>query len=216
MMTSRKKLVVFDLDGTLVDSGPTVLKIINTMRADFGLPDLNYNDLRPSLSLGGREIVANAFNDRNCNANFDYLCDFRERYADQSLKDEELFPGVKDILGALKFADIKLAICSNKPRRLVDKVLTAHGIIGFFDAIVSDGDGIKLKPSPEGLHHLMNYFGFRAEELIFVGDSRVDQIAANSAGIPFYFHSNGYDDGVIKSEVHFKFNNFLEITGSLL
>lgn len=215
MIVSPRKLVVFDLDGTLVDSGPTVFKILNTMRADFGLKDLNYNDLRPSLSSGGREIVGRAFSDRNCNAKFDYLCDFRERYADQSLKGEELFPGVKDILGALKFADIKLAICSNKPRRLVDKVLTAHEIIGFFDAIVSDGDGLKPKPSPEGLHHLMNYFGCRAEESIFVGDSRVDQIAANNAGIPFYFHSNGYDDGVIKSDVYFKFNNFLEIKGIL-
>lgn len=215
-MTSRRKLVVFDLDGTLVDSGPTVLKILNTMRAGFGLQDLNYNDLRPALSFGGREIVGRAFNDHSCNANFDYLRDFRERYAVQSLKDEELFPGVKDILSALRFAEIKLAICSNKPRRLVDKVLTAHEIIGYFNAIVSDGDGFKLKPSPEGLHHLMNYFGFGAEELIFVGDSRVDQIAANSAGIPFCFHSNGYDDGVIQSEVYGKFNNFLEITGLLI
>jgi 2-phosphoglycolate phosphatase len=211
MIASRTKLVVFDLDGTLVDSGPTVVKILNAMRAEFGLQCLNYKDFKRVLSSGGREIVASAFNDHTCSKNYDYLSEFRGRYVEQSLHDEELFPGVIDLLNALKFADIQLAICSNKPRRLVDKVLIAHEIHGYFSSIISDGDGFKLKPSPEGLQYLMNYFGVRADEMIFVGDSRADQIAANIAGVSFYFHFKGYDDGVTESDIDVKFGDYLEI-----
>ena len=215
-MVTLKKLVIFDLDGTLVDSGPTVVKILNGMRAEFGLHDLNYNEFRHILSSGGNKIIAYAFKDHICTKNFDYLADFRKRYAEDSLKDEELFPGVKDLLSALRFADVKLAICSNKPRTLVDKVLTVHGIDGYFSEIVSDGDGFKLKPNSEGLQYLMSYFGVNADELVFVGDSRVDQIAANNAGTPFYFHLRGYDDGVIEADIDVKFTEYSEIKRLLI
>jgi phosphoglycolate phosphatase len=213
MIVSRLKLVIFDLDGTLVNSGPTVFKILNTMRLDYGLEKLNYKNFSGYLSLGGREIIERAFNDCGSHAYFDYLLEFRQRYANHSLKDEELFPGAKVILSKLKLAGIKIALCTNKPRIIVNKTLLFHEIIDYFDAIVADGDGFNLKPSTEGLKYLFEYFGVGVDELIFVGDSLADQIAANRANIPFYFHYNGYNDGVIESLCYAKFRNFFEILG---
>lgn len=192
--------VLFDLDGTLVDSAPLVAAILNDMRAEQGSLPLPVGCFRQWISLGAAELVSRALNVALPEAD-GALQDFRARYGRMPTPGTCLFPGVPDTLAALSEAGFRLGVCSNKPVHLCRKVLEETGLNGYFGAIVGGGSVPRPKPHREPLDHALDLLGAHSARAIFVGDSTVDQQAAFAAGVPFVFFAAGYDDGVDKTTV---------------
>ena len=180
------KLVIFDLDGTLVDSDKTVIRILNTIREDLTLPSLKSQDISFFLSLGGEEMIKKIIgNDLDTKK---YLKIFRQRYLDDSLDNENLFDGVSDYLNHLKSKSIQMAVFTNKPKDLATKTLKKHKIYDFFNYIVTSDDVDFKKPDPDGCHKIIKMSSILPENIIMIGDSELDQKAANLASIYFLHH----------------------------
>jgi len=203
------KLVIFDLDGTLVNSDKTVIRILNTIREDLTLPSLKSQDISFFLSLGGEEMIKKIIgNDLDTKK---YLEIFRQRYLDDSLDNENLFYGVIDYLNHLKSKSIQMAVFTNKPKDLTMKTLRRHKIHDFFNYIVTSDDVEFKKPSPDGCHKIIKMSSILAENIIMIGDSELDKKAANSASINF-LHHNVLSNISVESGKNFTvFSNFNDL-----
>ena len=203
------KLVIFDLDGTLVNSDKTVIRILNTIRKDLTLPALKSKDISFFLSLGGEEMISKIIgNDLDAKK---YLGIFRQRYLEDSLDNENLFDGVVAYLDYLKSKNIKMAVFTNKPKDLTNKTLKRHKISNYFNYIVTSDDVDFKKPSPDGCYKLIEMSSISSENIIMIGDSELDQKAANSASIPFYYHNVSSSDPVIANNSINVFDNFNDL-----
>jgi len=197
--------IIYDLDGTLVDSAPVVAAVLNKLRRKIGLPSLPQKSFYRWISMGGLELVGNALNIPP-NRSDAYLSEFRELYLDEMVPMNSLYPGVKDVLRLLKNRQVKLGICTNKPRKLVEKVLKDTGITQFFDHVVAGDDLPTKKPHIDNVNVILRALGVAPGSTLFVGDSTVDQRLAENAGIAFAFFSSGYDDGVNQGRTAFNFD----------
>ena len=203
------KLVIFDLDGTLVDSDNTVIRILNTIRKDLNLPSLKLKDISFFLSLGGEEMIK-----KTISSSLDtkkYLGIFRQRYLEDSLNNEKLFDGVVDYLNHLKAKKIKRAVFTNKPKDLANKTLKSHNIYHFFNYVVTGDDVEFKKPSPDGCYKLIKMSSIPPENIIMIGDSELDQKSANSASISFFYHNVSFKQQMVSGEIMKVFNNFNDL-----
>lgn len=204
------KAIVFDLDGTLVDSGRMVTAILNSIRSKLGKPELPLNEFLPWLSLGGEQLITHALEVSGSDVKI-YLGYFRQQYFELQTPVDSLYAGVADVLSVMNAKDYLLSICTNKPRRLAQKVLIETGIMEYFSFICAGDDLPTRKPHQDNLKACMDCFGLAPYEGIVVGDSSVDQCMANKLGMPFYFHRNGYDDGVKLEDVNYTFESYIEL-----
>ena len=202
--------VIYDLDGTLVDSAPVVAAVLNKLRRKIGLPALPQKSYYRWISMGGLELVGNALNVPP-NRSEVYLSEFRAMYLDEPVPMNSLYPGVHDVLQLLKNSEIKLGICTNKPRKLAEKVLKDTGITQFFDHVVAGDDLPTKKPHIDNVNASLKALGAAPRRTLFVGDSTVDQRSAENAGIAFAFFSLGYDDGVNQTRTAFNFDEHSDL-----
>jgi len=209
------RVVVFDLDGTLIDSAAIVSEILNDIRSELGKKKLTNESFYPWISLGGEDLIKNAL-DITDDVVTDYLLEFRDRYLNLPTPLNSIYEDVFYCLNSLKSMDIFLAICTNKPRKLVDKVLAETNLIKYFDCINAGGDLPYKKPHPSNLIFCKDYYGVEFKDMIYVGDSLVDQTLANSVGVPFIFYEGGYDDGVKLDLVSGKIKKHSELINLLV
>ena len=203
------KLVIFDLDGTLVNSDKTVIRILNTIREDLTLPSLKSQDISFFLSLGGEEMIKKIIgNDLDTKK---YLEIFRQRYLDDPLEKENLFDGVIDYLNHLKSKSIQMAVFTNKPKDLATKTLKRHQIYNFFNYIVTSDDVDFKKPDPDGCNKIIKMSSILPENIIMIGDSELDQKSANSASIYFLHHDVLFNDRIVDSKNITVFSNFNDL-----
>lgn len=187
--------VIFDLDGTLIDSAPIVAEVLNSMRKQLGKNSLSLDFYRKWISHGAAELVSTAM-DVDVSHSEPYVSEFRLRYRHIPTPLSCLFPGVVDTVTYLSRQGIKLGICSNKPEYLCRKIIAETGLEKMLDVIVG-GDTLTLsKPFREPVDYVIQQLGGLHESTVLVGDSTVDQRAALASNIPFVFFSKGYDDGV--------------------
>lgn len=201
MNLDLKKLIIFDLDGTLVNSDLTVLNIINSMRKKRNLQSINLCEAKDGLLMGGEGLINDLI------GNYDVkktLNEFRENYLNCNLDKENLFPYVLESLKLLKSKNIKLAVCTNKPRALVDKVLNHHKINFFFDIVITGCDVKKKKPDPEGLIKIFNFFKLNVNDVLYIGDSEIDFQASKRANVNFVLFNPNKEN----SE-HLNFDSYL-------
>lgn len=205
-----KKLVVFDLDGTLVDSAQVVAAIINQLRREIGKDVKEVEFFIPWLSLGGEELIANGLGIK-ANQVTPYLHQFRLRYAESPTPVDSLYDGVTDLLDHLIERGIRVSVCTNKPRNLAEKVLIDTGLDRYFKQMCAGGDLKTKKPSPENLDVCIKYFGEKYEDTLLIGDSTVDQKVSKSLGVDFALFRGGYNDGVDENKIVFAFEHHSEV-----
>ncbi len=193
--------ILFDLDGTLLDSAPLVRTILNGMREDLGLAPLPLNCYRQWSSLGGAFLVGNAMEMESQNVQT-LVHEFRRRYRELPTPTNTLFPGVLETVAALAAAGIRLGICSNKPEHLCRKALLETGLIDFLGCVVGGDTVSNPKPHRQPLDYALETLGSTTLTAVLVGDSTVDQRAAHAAQLPFVFFTGGYDDGVDVGSAH--------------
>jgi phosphoglycolate phosphatase len=195
-MTSS--LVVFDLDGTLVDTAPDLAATLNTILAREGLPPVDYEAARNMVGGGARVMLERglAASGRNLPvAAVDALTrDFIEHYAAHIADSSEPFPGLEPALDTLAARGYRLAVCTNKLEWLSLRLLDALGLSKRFAAICgADTFGIS-KPNPEILLRTIARAGAAGGAAVMVGDSHTDIATARAAKIPVVAVDFGYTD----------------------
>jgi phosphoglycolate phosphatase len=210
LTTSQTYVIVFDLDGTLVDTARVVTSIINGLRFDLGKSGLTYERLIPWLSLGGEDLIQAAL-EVSRNDAIKYLKKFREIYFEAPTPQASVYSDVFPTLRALTELGFCLSICTNKPRALANKVLEESNLNSFFSFVNAGGDLQSKKPNRENLDACLNYYGLKSKQAFLVGDSSIDQKLAENTGVPFIFFELGYDDGVDKNKAVFSMQSHFEL-----
>jgi len=189
--------ILFDLDGTLVDSAVEARAILNAMRAERGHGPMEDSRFRPLISYGAGSLIKSALNPRDDDLQ-GLINEFREKYNALKTPHSSIYPTVVETLSDLKARGVKLGVCTNKPENLCANVLKDTALEHFFECIVAAGPAINPKPHPQPVHLAMADLGADVATTVLVGDSTTDQGAARSAGIPFIFFASGYNDGVLE------------------
>jgi phosphoglycolate phosphatase len=171
------RLVMFDLDGTLVDSVPDLAAAVDRMLAQLGR--------EPAGVEHG--AVSDADTERALEL-------FSEAYAGSHAL-SRVYPGVVSTLDWLRGAAVELALITNKPERFVAPLLDEMGLGGYFRWIIGGDTLPQQKPDPAALLHVLRLAGVAPEQALFVGDSRNDVLAAHAAGVPCVALSYGYNHG---------------------
>ena len=201
-MGSRKAVayqaVLFDLDGTLVDTAPDLMRALNHVLDGSGLPPVDEAMTRHWVGHGVRAMLAAALEHHGTSlpvpridALFDAcLAHYSEHVADYS----EPYPTVVETLTTLS-GRVPLAVVTNKPAELTASLLAALDLARFFGSVVGRGTTKKHKPDAEPALHACRELGVRPSEVLFVGDSATDVACARAAGCPVVLYRHGYNHG---------------------
>jgi phosphoglycolate phosphatase len=189
-------IVVFDLDGTLVDTAPDLVATLNVVFTRVGLPSVAYADARNMVGGGARMMIARglAAEGRSiASAELDQLVrDFIEHYAAHIADRSRPFVGIEAALDQLAQGGCRLAVCTNKLEWLARRLLDALGLTGRFVAVCgADTFGLQ-KPDPELLRRTIKHAGAALGRAVMVGDSITDIALAKAAGIPVIAVDYGY------------------------
>ncbi len=181
----RPAALVFDLDGTLIDSRRDITTAINRMRADLALPAIPLEAVVTMVGEGARLLVERALGPGFPPEEIDRaLVRYLGHYEDVCLDETEAYPGIEEMLEELK-GRYPLALLSNKGEALSRKVLAGLGLTRFFGEILG-GDSLPTrKPDPAGLRVLAERLGIPLERLLLVGDTWIDAETAHNAGCAF-------------------------------
>jgi phosphoglycolate phosphatase len=210
---SAQIALVFDLDGTLIDSAPDLYTTANAVLDAEGLPGVTLPQLRSYIGNGVHHLI-------NClleAANRPTTGSLHQRVLEAYLARYEMavtqthpYPGVRATLAALKAAGHPMAICTNKPMAATTSVLKHLEIHDYFKVIVG-GDSLDLrKPDPAPLHLALTKLG--ASQALYIGDSEVDAATAEAAGLPFLLFTEGYRKGPVDAMRHCAaFTDFAEL-----
>jgi phosphoglycolate phosphatase len=182
---TRPAALVFDLDGTLIDSRRDITAAINRMRSEAGLPPLALEQVVTMVGEGARLLVERAMGPECPPERVDQaLARYLEHYWDVCLETTRPYPGVAEMLAELG-GRYPLALLSNKGEALSRRILEGLGLAGRFREILG-GDSLPTrKPDPAGLHRLAERLGVPVESLLLVGDTWVDAETAKNAGCRF-------------------------------
>ncbi len=176
-------LLVFDWDGTLVDS---IQRIVDSMRAAADacdLPQLPEQTIRDIIGLGLPEAIAALYPVLEPGARFErFRRVYSEHYIDLEQSPSPFFPGVCEALHAFRAEGYRLAVATGKSRRGLDRVLAGHGWQDFFD-VTRCADETASKPHPLMLHEIMALTGSAPQQALMVGDSPFDLQMAHAAGM---------------------------------
>ena len=178
------RAVLFDLDGTLVDTAPDLCKAVNHVLAGLGRAAVPLARLREVVSKGGRAMLAVALPDLDDAARDALLPPFLARYAEALAVESEPFTGVPALLDALDARGVRWGIVTNKPEALAAGVVAGMGWVARC-AVLVGGDTLPLrKPDPAPLHLACERLGIDPARCLYVGDDARDVQAAGAAGMP--------------------------------
>jgi phosphoglycolate phosphatase len=195
-------LVIFDLDGTLIETAGEIGLAVNRTLEDFELAPVSDFDVRRWIGHGTGWLMKQAWSDRGRDPETDtdqwgqVMERFVHHYFDTAGTQSYPYPHVMETLGRLGEMGVKRAILTNKEGRFTDRVLAAHGLDKkLLDGVVS-GDTLPVKkPNPAGIHHLLSQFNVGIENALFVGDSETDIKTARAAKLACWAVPYGYNHG---------------------
>jgi len=198
-----RPIVVFDLDGTLVDTAPDLLDSLNHCLALAKINRVDAVDLRSFVGMGGKVMIERAFAAQNRPLSEERLAEllvtFLEHYTDNMPGKSLLFPGAEAALSRLAEAGYLLAVCTNKYESLSKKLLEALGQAQRFAAICGQDTFDWRKPDPRHLRETIALAGGDPEQAVMIGDSRTDIDTAKAAGIPVVAVDFGYTDRHVRT-----------------
>lgn len=185
--------VLFDLDGTLIDSAPDLGAAADKMRTDRGLPPLSLADYRPMAGAGARGMLGIAFGLTPESPEFAALREeFFMNYETRMLFDTHVFVGVTELIDALVAREMPWGIVTNKAARFTDPLVAATPQFATASAVVSGDTTPHAKPHPEPLLEAARRLGVDPTRCIYVGDDERDIVAGRAAGMMTLAATYGY------------------------
>ena len=196
----RVKAVLFDLDGTLLDTAPDLAAAANTMLAELLLPELDAHSIKNFIGGGitnlvKRTLAASLASEPDAQLLERAMPLYEKHYAAAMLDQTRPFPGVVEGLQAMRAQGIHLACVTNKAERFTLPLLGATGLLDFFELLVCGDSLPRKKPDPLPLRHACEHFGVEPREMLLIGDSPLDIQAARAAGCHIFCVSYGYSQG---------------------
>lgn len=196
--------VLFDLDGTLVETAPEITDAVNDTLQAHGHAAVDEAQVAAWIGHGTGELLVQAL----ARATGESPAAVRHgqrlvalgtlydrHYAARCGTRSRLYPGVRETLAALRARGTRLALVTNKERRYTDRVLAAHGLVQAFDHVVCGDTLATRKPDPAGVLACLREFALAPAQALFVGDSAIDAATARHAGVPVWLLRWGYNQG---------------------
>ncbi|TDJ35698.1 MAG: phosphoglycolate phosphatase [Gammaproteobacteria bacterium] len=192
----RLSAVLFDLDGTLVDTAPDMVAAANELRKLQGLGALPFERLRGQVSRGAIGLITAALDRHPDDPDFERLrMDFLALYGERNHEQSEMFPGMDEVLQNLDRWDIRWGIVTNKPEAYADPLLNQLGLDERAGTVVT-GDALRhRKPHPEPIVHACRELAVKPGSCVYVGDAERDFQASRRAGARGVVALWGYIDG---------------------
>lgn len=200
---SRPPIVVFDLDGTLAETAPDIMRVLNVILVREGLAPLPLNRARELVGAGARALIERGFTVSGRILDADTLerlfQDFLEIYAQDVASHSHLYDGVLEAMKILQAQGYLLAVCTNKPILHTKLILEHFGISGQFAAVAGRDSFPFHKPDPRHLTMTIDAAGADPARAVMIGDSKTDIATAKAAGVPCICVPFGYTDVPIET-----------------
>lgn len=190
--------ILFDLDGTLVDTAGDIIESINNLCKELGQPIPDQTLLKKNISFGLKKILSIALN-----MNFEDLDDikfkplkdrFRYLYSNTNFSQSVLFPGIQELLDNLKMHNLKVALVTNKHYEFAYLILKKLNILKYLDCIITADMVVHPKPAPDPVLLAIDKLEAIPEKCLFIGDAEQDIMAGNAAGVKTVAALFGYID----------------------
>ena len=203
--------ILFDLDGTLVDTAPDLMRAHNHVMNKFGYPTKSTEEIRNLVGQGagamlGRSIWGQAKKEfgkvQDEKIKKEMVKDFVDFYGKNIVNESTLINGVKEFLIWAKKNDISMAVCTNKQEHLAIDLLKKIGIYNFFEYVAGHNTFDYCKPDPRHLTSVIEILDGDIKKALMIGDSETDANAAKSAGIPVILLEDGYTEKNITEIYH--------------
>lgn len=191
------KLVMFDLDGTLVDSVADIALSLNRALGDLGLPEVSEAQVRAWVGRGASRLIYCVLEHQHRPADLHdaLMARFMTRYQASVCEVSTVYPGARELVLACRAAGLYLACVTNKPYAPARALLEALELLEPFDLLLGGDSLTHKKPHPALLQHCLHEFGLAPEQALMVGDSRNDVEAARAAGVRCVAVPYGYNHG---------------------
>ena len=195
--------ILFDLDGTLVDTAPDLMRAHNHVMKKFGYPTKSTEEIRNLVGQGagamlGRSIWGQAKKEfgkvQNEKIKKEMVDAFVDYYGKNIINESTLINGVKEFLKWCKEKNISMAVCTNKQEHLAIDLLKKIGIYDYFEYVAGSNTFDYCKPDPRHLTNVIEILGGEIKRSIMIGDSETDANAAKNAGIPVILLEDGYTE----------------------
>ncbi|WP_237154942.1 phosphoglycolate phosphatase [Oryzibacter oryziterrae] len=191
-----RPLVIFDLDGTLLDTAPDLLRALNTVLAEAGMPAVDRSSVEYNFGHGAKSLIVEGFRRAGHALSDDevepYVRRFLDLYAAGVAVDTEAFPGAVAAMDRLADRGVGFAVCTNKREYLARPLLRQLDLLDRFDAVIG-GDTLPVrKPDPQHILSTIEAAAAEVTQAVMVGDSDADIKAAKAAGIPVIGVNFGY------------------------
>lgn len=181
----RYRLVVFDMDGTILDTLDDLTDTLNMSLAETGLPVRTKEEVRAFVGNGVGMLLQRAVPQDTPHEKREELdAAFRRNYAVHCADKTKPYDGVPELISALREAGLKTAVVSNKVDFAV-QALAKDYFDGLFDLAVGEREGVRRKPAPDSVNAVMSTLGVKREDTVYVGDSDVDADTARNADVAF-------------------------------
>ena len=224
MTLQEKNVLLFDLDGTLVDSAPDLALAVNKTLLDLGKTEFDQHTIHHWVGNGAKVLIERALSGSaeidpqlDPALSQDALAIFLAHYQQCLCVESRLYDDVKEGLLSLKNAGFRLAIITNKPAIFIEPILIGLGINNVFELLIGGDSLPERKPHPAPLHYALEQLKVSAEQCVMIGDSKNDILAAKAANIDSVGLTYGYNYGedINQYQPQWCFDTFAELLTAL-
>lgn len=187
-----KKLIIFDLDGTLLDTLDDLKESVNFALDHYQFPLRTREQVRKDIGNGVAKLIERSIPKGAANPQyFDCLALFRKHYGEHYFENTFPYEGMLEVVKELKKKGYLLAVATNKIDKLAHRLVEMH-YPNCFDYILGDIDGVPKKPNPNMINNILQHFNLSKDDAFYIGDTNVDEQTAVNSGLDYFLLTYGY------------------------